>query len=131
MAHNHKIIKCSVCTTIISQCRCMSKDKVTELIVCDACKIAAHDKPSGVKCIDPEVLKRLERVKTAIMTAGALSLKEDDCNEVELLALLSLCVGECIAMQNKETMTIEVANKIIQENIQLGNENAIRQLGQA
>lgn len=34
---NHYIVKCKICKTVFSQCRCMSHDKMTEWIVCDGC----------------------------------------------------------------------------------------------
>ena len=36
--HNHMITKCSECDTVISQCRCMSKDKSVTYELCDECK---------------------------------------------------------------------------------------------
>lgn len=35
--HNHFITKCKICGIVISQCRCMSKDKTEILEVCDDC----------------------------------------------------------------------------------------------
>ena len=36
--HNHFITKCKICKVIISQCRCVSKDKTETWGVCDECK---------------------------------------------------------------------------------------------
>lgn len=36
--HSHHIKKCSSCDKIISQCRCMSKDKTITYELCDKCK---------------------------------------------------------------------------------------------
>lgn len=41
MAHGHSRTVCKECDKIISQCRCMSKDKTTTYDTCDACKIIA------------------------------------------------------------------------------------------
>ena len=37
-AHNHFILKCHLCSKVISQCRCMDKNKETRMTVCAACK---------------------------------------------------------------------------------------------
>ena len=83
-----------------------------------------------MKTTDPKVLARLEKVKTAMMEAGAEAMKSEECNEVEILAILSLAVGECIAMQDSRTMTRALAMDIVYKNIVLGNENAMEQLGE-
>lgn len=36
--HGHFICYCSKCEKVISQCRCMSKDKEVRYEVCDDCK---------------------------------------------------------------------------------------------
>ena len=36
--HGHFIEKCLFCGTIISQCRCMSKDKRIDYSICQQCK---------------------------------------------------------------------------------------------
>ena len=33
----HEIVKCSYCSTIMSQCRCLNGGKVTRLDVCKKC----------------------------------------------------------------------------------------------
>ena len=38
MSHDHFIIKCKVCEGVISQCRCMSKEKSVLWQLCDKCK---------------------------------------------------------------------------------------------
>lgn len=38
MIPNHYIIKCKICSTVISQCRCMAKDKEVRLAICAECK---------------------------------------------------------------------------------------------
>lgn len=35
----HKTIVCRNCMKIVRNCRCVSKDKKKEYIVCDACKL--------------------------------------------------------------------------------------------
>ena len=35
---SHYIAKCKECKTVISQCRCMDHNKLTEWVVCDNCQ---------------------------------------------------------------------------------------------
>ena len=37
MNHGHSITKCCKCETVITQCRCMSKDKIVKWDVCNKC----------------------------------------------------------------------------------------------
>lgn len=39
MSHNHRIIKCRECDTVIGQCRCMKVDKMVVYELCNKCKI--------------------------------------------------------------------------------------------
>lgn len=38
MSHGHFITICSTCGGIISQCRCMSNDKIKKYAVCNQCQ---------------------------------------------------------------------------------------------
>ena len=38
MTHGHFIERCRYCDKVISQCRCMSTDKMLKLGICDGCK---------------------------------------------------------------------------------------------
>jgi len=41
--HSHQITRCSNCNTVISQCRCMSKDKTVVYELCSDCKDSTID----------------------------------------------------------------------------------------
>lgn len=38
MHSSHSITRCSICDTVISQCRCMSQDKTVTYAICNKCR---------------------------------------------------------------------------------------------
>lgn len=38
MSHNHERVECIQCETLIKQCRCASKDKITRYETCKECQ---------------------------------------------------------------------------------------------
>ena len=56
MAHGHQRVLCKECDTVITQCRCMSRDKITEYSTCDKCKIAIAE---GAITMLPDIKQQL------------------------------------------------------------------------
>lgn len=40
---SHFIVKCSICETVVMQCRCPSTEKPVTYVVCEKCKLYGED----------------------------------------------------------------------------------------
>jgi hypothetical protein len=58
-----------------------------------------------------------------------LQRNADQMTAVEVLAVAANLVGKLIAMQDRSTMTVPEALAIVTANMELGNEQATRQMG--
>lgn len=45
--HAHGILKCRYCNIVITQCRCIDKNKEVRLTVCAKCKEMLHPKDAA------------------------------------------------------------------------------------
>lgn len=54
-----------------------------------------------------------------------LVIRKYDLSPVQILAVLSNMVGKAIAFQDQQTMTPDRAMRIVEENIKIGNNQAI------
>ena len=57
-----------------------------------------------------------------------LRLYGDKLSAEEILALTSHLVGQILALQDQRTMTIEMALKIVGDNIETGNAEAMKEV---
>lgn len=53
---------------------------------------------------------------------------KDKISAIEILAVLSNTVGQCLAMQDQTKLTPEMALQIVSANIEQGNQYAVAQL---
>jgi hypothetical protein len=60
-----------------------------------------------------------------------VSRHADKLSSAELLAVSSNMLGKLMAMQDQRTITRELALKIVTNNIELGNQQAVNQLMQS
>ncbi len=75
--------------------------------------------------MDEERTKRLNKVKIRIMEAAKHELESGDISAMETLAVLSYCVGQCIALQDMTKVTPKMAMDLVSKNIQIGNMDAV------
>jgi len=62
---NHFIEKCESCTTVISQCRCPSKDKEVRYSKCEKCKNPTTGTEQKSELTFDEMVKGIEAVQEA------------------------------------------------------------------
>lgn len=77
-------------------------------------------------------------MRTKPPSAAAISAREDilaamqrhvaKMDALEILAVLSYTVGQCVAMQDQRTVSSEMAMEIVAANVEAGNVDAIARL---
>lgn len=80
--HNHQIKKCSSCDTVISQCRCMDKNKTVIYELCEECKKKQINAMDKTKMSDrAKLIERLKRIFPGLELYYHAELfnNEEDC----------------------------------------------------
>lgn len=80
------------------------------------------------KVIDKETESRFLTVRNRMITAVQNELERGDVTDWEMLAILAHATGVCIALQDQNKMTPDLAIKIVQANIEAGNREVLNGL---
>ena len=75
--------------------------------------------------VDRATERRLKRVRDRIMNAVLAELDRGDVQSDELLAIMAHTTGACLAFQDQRKMTPQQGLKLIGDNIEAGNREAI------
>lgn len=78
--------------------------------------------------IDRSSEKRLRRVRDRLMNAVKLELDRGDVSADELLAVIAHTAGACLAFQDQRKMSPEQGLKLIGDNIEAGNREALAEV---
>ena len=76
MSHEHFIEKCTNCGGVISQCRCIDKNKTIKYSICDKCSKEALK--IGTKLILSENLEKTKKKKLDLFLREECKLQEID-----------------------------------------------------
>lgn len=73
-------------------------------------------------------LEELSTIKSKLMVSITKEIEEGNITAVELLAILSYAVGQCVALLDKEKFTKDRAMDVVANNIEIGNQAVVNDL---
>jgi len=75
--------------------------------------------------VDKDRLEILSAIKSKLMASIQKEIAGGNVSALELLAILSYAIGECVALQDKNKITVKMAMEVVIKNIEIGNQAAV------